>query len=403
MPRTWSPDTLAVHAGDPEPRVEGAVVPPIFQSATFEYAGASDAGAGHGDSGGADAGHADELRYLRLNNSPSQRAAAARLAALERGDDAVVTASGMAAITASLLSVAGAGEHLLLSRHLYGGTRRFVHEELPRLGVEFDLVDPGEPAGWDAVRRPETRAIYVETISNPTLRVPDLEGVVEFGRRHGLVTMIDSTFATPINFRPLELGFDLCLHSATKYLNGHSDVLAGAAVGSAEFVERVRERLVLLGGTLDPHACFLLSRGMMTLGLRVRRQNASAMALAGRLADHPGVAGVLYPGLPDHPGHERARRLFDGFGGMLSFDLGSGEAAEKFMSALEIPISAPSLGGTHSLVCRPAVTSHEAMTPEERAAEGIGDGLVRLSVGIEDTEDLLADVERALGSVVDTT
>lgn len=384
MPRTWSSDTLAVHAGDPSPRIEGAVVPPIFQSATFEYGGATGR---------------DELRYLRLNNSPGQRAAAARLAALESGEDAVIAASGMAAITTSLLSVAQAGDHLLLSRHLYGGTRRFVHEELPRLGIAFDLVDPEDPGGWESLRRPETRAIYVETISNPTLRVPELEAVVEFGRRHGLVTMIDSTFASPINFRPLALGFDLCLHSATKYLNGHSDVLAGAAVGSAALVERIRERLVLLGGTLDPHACFLLSRGMMTLGLRVRRQNESALALAERLAGQAGVSTVLYPGLPDHPGHERARRLFDGFGGMLSFDLGSGATAEKFMSALEIPISAPSLGGTHSLVCRPAATSHEAMTPEERAAEGIGDGLVRLSIGIEDTGDLLTDVTAALRGV----
>lgn len=381
MPRTWSLDTLVVHAGDPTPRVEGAVVPPIFQSATFEYAGATGR---------------DELRYLRLNNTPGQRAAADRLRALENGEDAVVAASGMAAITASLLTVAGAGDHLLLSRHLYGGTRRFVHEELPRLDIDFDLVDPEDPGGWAAGLRPETRAIYVETISNPTLRVPELEAVVEFGRRHGLVTMIDSTFASPINFRPLELGFDLCLHSATKYLNGHSDVLAGAAVGSAELVERIRERLVLLGGTLGPHACFLLSRGMMTLGLRVRRQNESALALAERLSGHPAVTAVAYPGLPGHPAHERARRLFDGFGGMLSFDLGSEAAAEGFMSAVEIPISAPSLGGTHSLVCRPAATSHESMTPAERAAEGIGDGLVRLSVGIEATGDLVADVVAAL-------
>lgn len=384
MPRTWSPDTLAVHAGDPEPRVDGAVVPPIFQSATFEFA---------------DAGDEAELRYLRLNNTPAQKAAAARIAALEGGEDAVVTASGMAAITGALLTVAGAGDHLLLSRHLYGGTRTFVHEELPRLGMEFDLVDPEDPGGWVDVLRPDTRALYVETISNPTLRIPDLEAVAAFGRDHGLVTMIDNTFASPINFRPLELGFDLCLHSATKYLNGHSDVLAGAAVGSAELVELVRERLVLLGGSLDPHACFLLSRGMMTLGLRVRRQNESALALAERLVEHPAVSRVLYPGLADHPGHDRARRLFDGFGGMLSFDLSSSEAAEAFMSSLEIPIPAPSLGGTHSLVCRPAVTSHVAMTPEERAAEGIGDGLVRLSVGIEDTGDLLADVEAALEGV----
>lgn len=382
----WAVDTRAVHAGDPRPRVAGAVVPPIFQSANFEFTGDSDY---------------HDLRYIRLNNTPGQAAAAARLASLEGAEDALVAGSGMAAISTALLGVAGAGDHVLFSRLLYGGTRALVATELPRLGIRVGLIDPEAPETWEAALRPETKAIYVETISNPTLRIPDLEAVVEFGRQHGLVTMVDNTFASPVNFRPPEIGFDLSLHSATKYLNGHSDIVAGTVIGRHELVERVRQRLNVLGGTLDPHACFLLARGMMTLALRVRRQNASALELARALSGHPAVAAVNYPGLPDHPGHERARRLFDGFGGMLSFELRGGAGpADRFIEALEIPIAAPSLGVAQSLVTRPAATSHAPLTAEERASQGISDGLVRMSVGIEAVEDLQADMLAALTAAV---
>lgn len=381
-PSSWAFDTRAVHAGDPIPRVDGAVVPPVFQSVNFEYAGESDY---------------HDLRYVRLNNTPGQVAVARRIAALEGTEDGVVTGSGMAAIATALLTVAGAGDHVLFSDQLYGGTRALVLDELPRLGIAVELIDAEDAGSWEASLRPETKAVYVETLSNPTLRIPDLEAVVAFGRRHGLATLIDNTFASPVNFRPAELGFDLILHSATKYLNGHSDVVAGAVLGRRERVEEVARHLGLWGGTLDPHACSLLSRGLMTLGLRVRRQNETALRLARRLAEHPDVAAVNHPGLPNHPGHERARRLLDGFGGMLSFELrGGAAAAERFLGALTIAIPAPSLGVAQSLVTRPALTSHAPLSPEERRAAGISEGLVRMSVGIEAPEDLEADVLQAL-------
>ncbi len=378
----WNIDTRLIHAGDPRPGIDGAVVTPIFQSANFEHAGD---------------GAYDDVRYIRLNNTPNHDALAAKLAAVGGAEAAIVTASGMAAITTAILSTVGAGDHILFSRHLYGGTRSFVEDELPRLGVAFDLIDPEKPDDWAALVRPETRAVYVETISNPTMRIPDLEAVVALGRDRELVTMIDNTFASPINFRPAEIGFDLVLHSGTKYLNGHSDIVAGAVLGRGDLIDDLRHRLNLLGGSLDPHACFLLGRGMATLGLRVRRQNETALALAELLDDRPEVTGVNYPGLPAHPGHAHASRLFGGYGGMLSFELAGGlDAADRFMSALHIPISAPSLGGVHSLVTRPATTSHAGMPPEDRRAVGVTDGLIRLSVGIESAADLTADIEQAL-------
>ncbi len=378
----WQIDTRLIHAGDPRPGIEGAVVLPIFQSATFGHAGE---------------GEYDDVRYTRLNNTPNHIALANKLASLEGAESALVTASGMAAISTALLSVAGAGDHILLSRDLYGGTRSFVTGDLPRLGIAVDLVDPDRPDSWADMVRPQTRAIYVETISNPTMRVPDLEAVVQFGRARGLVTMIDNTFASPINFRPIEIGFDLSLHSATKYLNGHSDIVAGAAIGRLDLIEDIRRRLNMLGGSLDPHACFLLSRGMTTLALRVQRQNETALALASLLKDRADVSRVNYPGLKSHPDFQRASRLFDGFGGMLSFELVGGQAAaDRFIEALDLPISAPSLGGVHSLVTRPATTSHVGLSAAERQAVGISDGLIRLSVGIESAIDLTADIEQAL-------
>ncbi len=378
----WEIDTQLIHSGDPRPGIESAVVLPIFQSANFEDAGEGDY---------------HDIRYIRLSNTPNQEALARKLATLEGADAALVTASGMAAITTAILSVAGSGDHILFSRHLYGGTHSFVADELPRLGIAVDLIDPEYPDSWAALVRPETRAIYVETISNPTMRIPDLEAVVALGRECGLVTMIDNTFTSPVNFRPAEIGFDVSLHSATKYLNGHSDIVAGAVIGRSDLIDDIHRRLNLLGGTLDPHACFLLARGMATLALRVRRQNETAMALASLLDDRPDIASVNYPGLEAHPGHERARRLFDGFGGMLSFELDGGlERADRFIAALEVPIPAPSLGGVHSLVTRPAATSHAGMSADERRAVGVSDGLIRLSVGIESAADLTTDIEQAL-------
>lgn len=382
MSATHSLATKLIHAGRPQPRHSGAVVTPIYQSATFEYGGESDY---------------HDLKYIRLNNTPNHLELHARLAALEGAEAALVAASGMAAISTAMLTVLGAGDHVLLQDCLYGGTHDFVTKDLPGMGVAFDFVDGDDPADWEAKLRPATRAIYVETISNPLMQVPDLTAVVEFARAHGLLSLVDNTFASPVNFRPPEHGFDLSLHSATKYLNGHTDLVAGALIGSAELVERVRRKLNHLGGTLDPHACFLLIRGMKTLAVRMAHTNASALAIATFLEEHPAVERVHYPGLASHPQHARAAELLDGTGGMLSFELAGGQAAaERLVAGLELPCCAPSLGGVESLVTLPATTSHAGLSPEDRERMGISDSLVRLSVGLEGTDDLIEDLARGL-------
>jgi len=374
-------DTKTVHAGE-TPRVMGAVSLPIFQTAMYETTGG---------------GSYHDIKYIRQNNTPNHAALHAKLAALENGEAALVAASGMAAITTALLTVLRPGGHLLAQESLYGGTHDFLTNDLAAFGLSFDFIDSTKPETWEAKLRPQTRAIYVETISNPLMKVPDLEAVAAFARARGIVSMIDNTFATPINFRPLDLGFDLSIHSCTKYLNGHSDIVGGAVIGRADWVTKILHGLNILGGSMDPHACFLLQRGMKTLALRVRRQNESALRLARFLAAHPAVAGVHYPGLTDDPGHERAARLFDGFGGMLSFELKGGEdAAKALMDRVTIPIIAPSLGGVETLMTRPAATSHSGMSAADRKRIGVTDGLIRLSVGIEAADDLIEDFVAAL-------
>jgi cystathionine beta-lyase/cystathionine gamma-synthase len=269
--------------------------------------------------------------------------------------------------------------------------------ELPRLGIAIDFIDAADPKSWRPRLRANTRVILVETISNPLMQVADLPEVVKFARENNLTSMIDNTFASPVNFRPAEHGFDLSLHSCTKYLNGHSDIVAGAVIGSTKLIDAINVRLGHFGGSLDPHACFLLHRGMKTLAVRVRHQNESALRIARFLEQHPKVAAVYYPGLERHPHHLRACELFDGFGGMLSFELRNGVAgAEAFFERITLPISAPSLGGVESLITRPATTSHAGMTREQRQSAGISDGLIRFSVGLEAAEDLIEDFERGL-------
>jgi cystathionine beta-lyase/cystathionine gamma-synthase len=375
-------DTILIHAGEPKPRIHGAVSMPIFQSANFEYAGEESY---------------DDLTYIRLNNTPNHRALHEKLAALEGGEAALVTASGMAAISTALLTVLSSGDHVLVQSVLYGGTHDLLTRDFPAFGMTCDFIDADDPDSWTAKLTPRTKAIYVETMTNPLLEVADLRAVAEFATAHGLVSMIDNTLASPINFRPLEYGFDLSLHSATKYLNGHSDIVAGAVIGRRDLITRITHRLNHLGGSLDPHAAFLLHRGLKTLGLRVRHQNASALAIAGFLAGHPAVATVNYPGLERHPRHARARKLFAGFGGVLSFELAGGvKAADRLIARTQLAISAPSLGGVETLITRPATTSHAGMSADQRRQLGIADGLIRLSVGIEATEDLIADLTHAL-------
>jgi cystathionine beta-lyase/cystathionine gamma-synthase len=376
-------ETKLIHAGEPQPRIGGAVSMPIFQSAMFEYGGE---------------GNYQDLKYIRLNNTPNHAAVHAKLAALENAEAALVTASGMAAISTALLALVPAGGHLLAQNGLYGGTHDFLTKDFPAFGRCVDFIDGDDPGSWEKALRPNTSAIYVETMSNPLLQIADLLAAVKFAQAHRLVSMIDNTFASPMNFRPPEHEFDLSLHSCTKYLNGHSDIVAGAVIGRADLVDRTKHLLDHLGGSLDPHACFLLHRGMKTLAVRVERHNQNGLQVAEFLSRHPQVARVNYPGLASHPRHERARQLFDGFGGMLSFEMKGGlTAAEKFMRAVRLPIIAPSLGGVETLVIRPATTSHAGMSPQDRARMGITDSLIRVSIGIEAAEDIVEDFAQALG------
>jgi cystathionine beta-lyase/cystathionine gamma-synthase len=374
--------TKLVHAGEPEPKIVGAVAMPVFQSSTFEYEGAADY---------------HDIRYIRLSNTPNHDVLARKLAALEETEAALVTGSGMAAIASALLALLKAGDHVLAHDCLYGGTRGLLTGDLPALGVTATFVDAGRPETFAAALRPNTKVFYVEAITNPLMEVVDLDAVVAFAKAHGLVTFIDSTLATPVNYRPATRGFDLVLHSATKYLNGHSDLVAGAVMGKAELVSRVKRKLDHLGGILDPHACYMLQRGLKTLEVRVERQNASALLLARHLARHSAVSAVFHPGLESHPGFARAKAWFGGTGGMLSFRPGGGvSSAERLLARVKVATSAPSLGGPETLVTRPAATSHSGLSESERAALGVTDDLVRVSVGLEAIDDLIEDFDQAL-------
>jgi cystathionine beta-lyase/cystathionine gamma-synthase len=378
-------ETQAVHAGEPRPGIAGAVVTPIFQTAMYEYQG--------------EQGY-HNIRYIRLNNTPNHKALHDKLATLEGGETAIVAGSGMAAVSAALLSILSQGDHVIAQDCLYGGTYDLITKDLPALGVTHSFVDAARPETWKAALRPRSKLFYCESITNPLMRVPDLKAAPRFAKEHGLVSMIDNTFATPVNFRPIAVGFDLVMHSATKYLNGHSDLVAGALVGRGDLIDKALHKLNHFGGTLDPHACFLLSRGLKTLPLRVRFQNESALRVAKFFQQQPEVAAVSYPGLETSPDFKRARDLFSGFGGMLSFELRGGvPATEKLLGAVTIPIIAPSLGGPETLLTRPALTSHAGLSAEERRAMGINDGLVRMSIGLEATEDLIEDLKAALKSI----
>jgi len=375
-------DTVAVHGGEPRPGPDGSVVFPIYQGTVYE----TEPGAGYHD-----------LKYIRLNSTPSQQYLHGKLAALEGAEAAVATSSGMAAVTSILLSLMRAGDHLIASECLYGGTHDFLTGHAADLGWTCSFVDAGRPETWAAARTGRTRVFLVETITNPLMRVGLLDRVAAFGRREGIVTVIDNTFASPVNFRPLQAGFDLVFHSATKYLGGHSDLVAGAVMGDTDLVERVRKTINLFGGSLDPHAGFLLARGIKTLSLRVQSQNANALALARFLEDHPAVAAVNYPGLASHPDHAHAAELLSGFGGMLSLRLHGGEqAAQALAGAVTLAYSAVSLGGVETLVTRPAATSHAGMSPQDRDSLGITGDLIRVSTGIEGTQDLVGDFAQAL-------
>jgi cystathionine beta-lyase/cystathionine gamma-synthase len=332
-----------------------------------------------------------------LNNTPNHVALHQKLASLENAEAALVTASGMAAISTTLLTVLSSGDHLLAQGCLYGGTHDFITKDFATFGISYDFIDGDDPDSWKLKLRSNTKAIFVETMTNPLLQVADLKAAVKFAKEHGLISLIDNTFASPINFRPPEWGFDLSIHSCTKYLNGHSDIVAGAVIGHADLIEKITHKLNHLGGSLDPHACFLLHRGIKTLAVRMKYQSESALKIAKFLEDHQMTKKVNYPGLESHPQHQRASELFDGFSGMLSFELkGDVDAAERFIQNTTLPIEAPSLGGVETLITRPVTTSHSGMSLDDQQTLGISDNLIRVSVGIEATEDLIEDFNQAM-------
>tara|TARA_B100000749_G_scaffold6031_1_gene4891 strand:+ start:2984 stop:4150 length:1167 start_codon:yes stop_codon:yes gene_type:complete len=374
--------TKLVHAGEPDPRIEGAVSMPIFQSSTYEYSGEE---------------QYDDIRYIRLNNTPNHKAIQKKLAAIECAESALVTSSGMSAITATLLTFLKQGDHLLSHKSLYGGTASFILEDLPRYGITFDLIDTTDPSGWSMMLKPNTKVIYAETITNPMLDVPELGAIVDFAKENNLISMIDNTFASPVLFSPAELGFDISLHSCTKYINGHSDIVAGAVIGSDEFIKIITSRMNHFGGSLNPGACFLLHRAIKTLELRMIRQSKNAGQIALFLENHPEILSVNYPGLVSNNSYERAKKYLSGFSAMVSFEVVGGKTRSiKFMDQLDIAINAPSLGGVETLITRPALSSHSGMDPAERVKAGITDSLIRLSVGIESVDDLITDLDQAL-------
>jgi cystathionine beta-lyase/cystathionine gamma-synthase len=371
--------TRAVHAGGVRPHPGAPVVTPIYQTSTFF----------------SDPVPIGEVQYTRYGNNPNHVALGEKLAVLDGGEAALVVASGNAACALSLLACAAAGDHIIAQRELYGGTLRLVQHELPRLGMACTLLPDG--TGWANAITPQTRALLLEMPVNPTVRVPDLHEAVQAARPLGIPVIVDATFASPINFRPLEHGADIVFHSATKYLGGHSDLSAGVVISSAARIEQIRGLLKSFGPVLDPHAVWLLERGVKTLAVRMERHNQNGFAVARWLEQHPAVARVFYPALESHPDHERAQMLFTGCGGVLSIMVrGGDEAALRVTQRLRLMCVAPSLGGVDTLVSMPRFTSHAALSSAERHALGIGDGFIRLALGIEDTHDLIADLDQAL-------
>lgn len=390
--RRPGPSTQAVHGGEPRVRDGRSITAPVVLSSTYPFDDTAELASYM------EGRHERAPEYGRYGN-PTVAAAEAKLAALEGGEAAVLMASGMAAITTTCFAMLRKGAHAVFTADVYRKTRAFATDTLARFGVEVDVVEP-TAAAIEAALRPTTKLLFTELPTNPYLRVVDLPAVVGCARAQRIKTIVDATFATPVNLRPLELGADLVIHSTTKYLAGHNDLLGGVVIGKQGIVEAIREQLGTLGGVADPLSAFLLLRGVKTLALRVARQNASALALAQALERHPKVVQVWYPLLASHPDHAIASRDLRGGGAVVSFELDGGLAAgTALVDAVRIPKLAPSLGGVESLIEQPALMSHYELAPEQRAAIGIREGLVRLSVGIEDLEDLEDDLLGALDRV----
>lgn len=388
MDHGWGFQTKAIHGGT-NPDNNKSVATPIYQTSTFRFDTVEE-GARLGQ------GIGPGYYYTRWGN-PTGRVFEEKIALLEGAEDALATSSGMAAISTAVLSLVKRGDHVVAPRAIYQATYELFREILPDFGVEVTFLNAPTVEAYERALRQNTRLLYIETPNNPLLQITDIAAVCSLARAHGAMTIADNTFATPYNQNPISLGVDVVVHSATKYIGGHSDVTAGVILGSREVIQRIKHRFRIYGSVLDPFASWLLIRGLKTLGVRMERHNANAQRLAEFLASHPAVERVYYPGLPSHPGHEIAKRQMRGFGGMLSFEVKGGfEAGVRCVEALRVCTLAVSLGGVETLVTHPASTSSVGIPREERIRAGITDGLIRVSVGIEEIEDLLRDFDQAL-------
>lgn len=367
--------TLSVHAGSIGDPLYGGVVTPIYPSAAYDYEA--------------------EVRYPRYYNTPNQKAVVEKLVALENGEDGLIFSSGMAAIMTSLFAMIKAGDHVLFQNDLYGGTHHAAVHELERYCMEYSMADVTDLKTFEKAIRKNTKVIYVETPSNPLLKITDLKGVSKLAKKYGITTIIDNTFASPVNQNPIDLGIDIVTHSGTKYIGGHSDICCGAMVSSKKLTEQIKQSALHFGGSLDAQTCYLVERSLKTIVLRVEKQNKNALAIARFLEQEPRVDAVYYPGLKNHPGFAIAKKQMPGgFGGMLSFEVKTNP--DKFIKKLQYIKRAISLGGVESTITQPVKTSHAKLTAAERKAVGIKDNLLRLSVGIEDANDLIADIKQAL-------
>ncbi|HEY4321444.1 MAG TPA: aminotransferase class I/II-fold pyridoxal phosphate-dependent enzyme [Gemmatimonadales bacterium] len=373
--------TLAIH-GTPHAGADWSpAVTPIYQTTTFRNP----------------PGSTEEVLYTRYGNNPNQVVLAEKYALLEGAGASIFLASGMAATALAHLAVLRPGDHLVSSLWIYGGTRVLFDTEFARHGITITYVDPDKPRDWRKAVTKQTRAIFVEAVTNPVMRVLNVPSLAKLAREHGIALLVDSTFASPINFRPIEHGADLVITSATKYLNGHSDVIAGAVAGSSGVIDEVTRLMRAWGPSIDPHAAWLTERGLKTMALRVARSNENAMAVAKWAAAQPAFAAVHYPGLASHPDHRLATDLLDGYGGMVGLVLAGGAAAsQRVVERLQLITHAPSLAGVESLISEPRLTSHKPLSAKDRAAQGVPDGFLRLSCGCEDADDLIRDLAGAL-------
>lgn len=391
--------SISVHGGTKRDKGFHSMTTPIVQSSTYTFENTAELikfldAKVYG-------GHLDREEYARYGN-PSVWAVEERIAHLENAEDAVVYPSGMSAVTSLFLTVLKPDTHIVMTDDCYRRTKQFCQTTLKKFGIEMSIVPMGDYDALEAAIIPKkTRFIFTETPTNPYLRVADMERIAELGKKYRAMTLIDTTFATPINLRPIEYGIDFVMHSATKYLGGHNDVLAGVIAGDKGRIKALKDARGIFGNVIDPHQAFLLERGIKTLGVRVNHQNASTLKVAQYLDNHPKIERVFYPGLESHPDYEIAKKQMSGFGGVVSFEVvGDLESTGQFIDRLRIPYIAPSLGGVESLIEQPAYVSYYDLTSEERKAVGINDNLVRFALGIEDADDIIADLEQALEKII---